>query len=356
MTSVSVVLATCNGERFLREQLRSLAIQQKLPDELIVSDDASTDSTGDIIEEFQRTAPFPVLFRRNPERLGYGENFLQAAALAGGDYIAFCDQDDVWHPDKLRIAVELLTGTGALLLVHTARVVDASGEPRGRFTQGITGQRLHSPLTLAPWGVFYGCTMVFPRRLLSLVPVEQRGPHTFEYDRLLSHDLWISFLAGSFGNVLTDDRPLIDYRQHGGNATPTILAGGPRAWIRGLGPAPDAVLDRAGTARHRAALARRVGASSAGLGPAGERAARYWDRIGSIEQRRAAVHDSAGWWRRASRCTGLVVAGGYRSPRRGGLGARLLAKDVLVGVLGAKTGARRVRRGLQRLRSGRVGR
>src|SRR5262249_17682438 len=98
---VSVALATFNGEKFLREQLHTLATQKVKPAELVACDDGSTDRTIAILQEFARTAPFPVRIIENTERLQYKANFMQAASLCVAPLIAFCDQDDIWHADKI---------------------------------------------------------------------------------------------------------------------------------------------------------------------------------------------------------------------------------------------------------------
>src|SRR5664280_13480 len=99
--NISIAMATYNGERFIREQLDSLARQTYLPCELIVSDDGSTDRTLEIVEDFAKSAPFSVRAYRNEQNLGYADNFLKAASLCDGEWIAFCDQDDVWFDNKL---------------------------------------------------------------------------------------------------------------------------------------------------------------------------------------------------------------------------------------------------------------
>src|SRR5262245_6144046 len=101
--SISVAMATFNGERFLRRQLSSLTEQTVNPSELIVTDDGSRDDTLTILLRFAKTAPFPVRIVQNETRLGYRANFMKAATLCSSDLIAFCDQDDVWEPKKLRI-------------------------------------------------------------------------------------------------------------------------------------------------------------------------------------------------------------------------------------------------------------
>lgn len=337
MRTVSVVMATYNGASFIAEQLQSLAAQDAPPLELIVSDDGSTDETMRIVEQFRSSAPFPVILRRNDQRLGYGENFLSAARLASGEYLAFCDQDDVWHPEKLRLAVNELDRTQADLFVHTATVIDRCGRRTRRlFTQRIAQRAVVEPLRLGPWAVFYGCSMVFSRTLLEVVDPSRRGGHTFEYEGLLSHDLWIYFLATSLGRVLLEPRPLIDYRQHQANTTPA-LGSGFAGLLRSLGVAADPRLPRSDIARHRAELMAELGRSDVGpTGHAAACAAAYWQRISHYETRRMEMYVTDGGLRRAGKALSLAREGGYRPFRAGGLGKRLLVKDLLVGLFRAR--------------------
>jgi hypothetical protein len=336
MRSVSVVMATYNGAEFVGEQLRSLAAQTVRPAEVIVGDDGSVDDTVGLVRRFAEHAPFPVHVLVNQRRLGYGENFLQAASRASGEYIAFCDQDDVWCPDKVAVSLDALRASGVDLFVHRASVIDRSGRRVGSFSQGIRRTAVHPPLQLAPWSVFYGCTMMFPRRLLALLDPTRRGPHTFDHHGLLSHDLWVYFLASTLGRVATDTRALIAYRQHGANATPSILGAGIRGWFRGLGlPAhPDS--PRAAAADHRAVLLGELteATDDPQLARTAARAARYWTMIGRLERGRLDMYRPPELRQRLHRGVRLVRAGAYRSYGRGGLGRGLLAKDVAVGVLG----------------------
>src|SRR5271165_5482550 len=115
MSTISVAMTTYNGERFLSEQLRSIAAQQRLPDELVVADDHSADRTWEIVTDFARTAPFPVRLHRNEPRLGWRGNFMSVLARCESDLIALCDQDDVWEPTKLAIAERGMDEPDALL-------------------------------------------------------------------------------------------------------------------------------------------------------------------------------------------------------------------------------------------------
>jgi glycosyltransferase involved in cell wall biosynthesis len=123
--SLSIALASYNGERYVNEQLESIARQTRLPDELIVSDDASTDATPDIVLDFARRAPFPVRFLQNRERLGSTRNFEAAIRACNGDIIFLCDQDDVWYPNKISLVEEHFINDPSAGAVFTdANVVD----------------------------------------------------------------------------------------------------------------------------------------------------------------------------------------------------------------------------------------
>ena len=103
--TLSVVIATYNGEKFLREQIDSVLAQTLKPDEIIVSDDGSTDGTWQILEEYR--SKYPKLFRlyRNEKGLGPHENFKHAFQYVTCDLVAPCDQDDIWMPEKLERCV-----------------------------------------------------------------------------------------------------------------------------------------------------------------------------------------------------------------------------------------------------------
>ena len=131
-------MATYNGEQFIAEQLESIARQSRLPDELVVSDDGSSDSTVEIVRQFASRAPFDVVVLRNQEHIanpepwfrGYTDNFFRAMRACTGDLIALCDQDDVWHADKLmKSARPLQLDQDVSLVIHSSRVVDEEPTP-----------------------------------------------------------------------------------------------------------------------------------------------------------------------------------------------------------------------------------
>jgi hypothetical protein len=204
-------MATYNGDRFILEQLESLANQTRLPDELVVSDDCSEDGTVELVEEFARRAPFPVRIHTNGERMTCRWNFLQAASLCSGDVLAFSDQDDVWLPDKLSCCLaEFEADPDVLLVVHGARVVDEKLTDLGRRCPEITRRVVTSPNVLGPRASQPGFALVAARAVVDICDPNQD-------DRLTAmglHDAWVPFLADSLGKVVYLPSDLVLYRRH----------------------------------------------------------------------------------------------------------------------------------------------
>ena len=99
---ISIAMSTYNGGKYLQEQLDSFLAQTSLPDELVITDDCSTDNTLEIIQAFAAMAPFEVRWEQNEKNLGYTGNFNQALMKTTGDLVFLSDQDDVWFPEKTR--------------------------------------------------------------------------------------------------------------------------------------------------------------------------------------------------------------------------------------------------------------
>src|SRR5262245_47180770 len=127
---LSIALCTYNGAVYLKEQLDSLAAQTRMPDELVISDDRSTDDTLRLIEEFAATAGFPVRLSVNESNLGIAKNVEKAISLCRGDVILLSDQDDVWHADKLETVEGIFEVKPQLSLVFSnAELVDETLKP-----------------------------------------------------------------------------------------------------------------------------------------------------------------------------------------------------------------------------------
>lgn len=204
---ISIALATYNGEDFLAEQLNSYLAQTRLPDELIVCDDCSTDNTVQLINAFAASAPFPVTLHVNDSQLGYAQNFNRALTHATGDLVLPSDQDDYWFPEKLAYMEKVaIAKEKYLLLMNDAEFADA-------FLQasGLTKlEKLKSAGFTREYFVM-GCCMSIRRELLDLMlPIP---------DKLASHDLWLSGLADILKIKYVDSCVLQLYRQHDDNTS-----------------------------------------------------------------------------------------------------------------------------------------
>ena len=175
--TVSVVMATYNGAAYVAEQLRSILEQRCPPLEIVIGDDQSTDDTVQTIGEMASTSGIPIDLVVNETRLGHADNFLRAAVRARGDLIALADQDDVWLPDKLALAVAALSDPAVALWVHDRTMVDEQLRPtrERRFHTGIS-KRASRANPLHP---MHGSRMVFRAGALHYFPGEGRARSVF---------------------------------------------------------------------------------------------------------------------------------------------------------------------------------
>jgi glycosyltransferase involved in cell wall biosynthesis len=210
-------MCTYNGVRFLDDQLESLASQHRTPDELVICDDCSTDSTISALKAFADRAPFPVHIHQNTARLGSTKNFERAIGLCEGTVIALCDQDDVWHSEKLSLTEECFMKNPDVGLVFTdAEVVDEGAKPLGynlwsslKFNEPLQMRMKSSGAfaILSQKQIVTGATMAFRSEFTNLVlPIPIDIP--------LIHDGWIALMISLVGPVDFIARPTIKYRQH----------------------------------------------------------------------------------------------------------------------------------------------
>jgi len=216
--SVSVALCTCNGAAYLPDQLASIAAQSRLPDELIVHDDASEDTTPSIVEAFAARAPFPVSLTRNAARLGSTRNFDGAIAACSGDLIALSDQDDLWRADKLAVVEGRFVEHPEVGMVFSnADLVDAALSPLGARLWARVGfdarrQRFWRDrgalAALVPGRIVTGATMAFRSSFRPLLLPTPAGIAP------MIHDGWFALAIAAVAGVAPIDEPLIAYRTH----------------------------------------------------------------------------------------------------------------------------------------------
>lgn len=210
---ISLVIATYNGSKFLREQLDSIYNQTMLPDEIIVVDDCSKDNTIDILQEYKNK--YNLKYYRNDSNLGVNKTFEKAIALSSGDYIAICDQDDVWLPQKIEILYkkikEIEYDNPACV---SSQRINVDSHLKKIKTKILKNDSWGSEATLIHDGVSQGCTMMMNRRL-----VEMMKP--FPDDSFL-YDAYIGMVAASIGVKYNLSNQLMLYRHHESNVIAQI--------------------------------------------------------------------------------------------------------------------------------------
>lgn len=215
---VSVLMAVYHPDRdWLRRQLTSLREQTLLPSEILICDDCPEDPVGpDLFKRELQGLPFS--YEVNPENLGSSETFARLVTKASGDTVAFCDQDDVWKPDKLRLLVNCLRRPGVTLAYCDLCVIDARGKllagnvaevrPRECFPEGKNLAR-----RLFVKDSIYGCS------ILMRTDVAQKA---LPLPEGMGHDHWFSLYAASEGEIVHLRKPLVCYRLHGENQSTAL--------------------------------------------------------------------------------------------------------------------------------------
>lgn len=210
-------MCTYNGEKYLSEQLESIARQSLLPSELIVCDDGSDDATAGMVSAFARSAPFPVRFIQNSLNMGSTKNFEQAMRLCKGELIALCDQDDCWDPKKLEVLTNVLRTSGAGGVFSDGFLMDDTSKLTGRTLWGVgrfsehhrkfndDSHRQQGISTLLRCNVVTGATMMFRSHLREeLLPCPQEW----------IHDGWLAWMLVLHSQLIAHPECLIRYRIH----------------------------------------------------------------------------------------------------------------------------------------------
>lgn len=209
---ISVCMATYNGARFIENQLLSIVSNLNSCDEVIISDDGSTDDTLNIINELQKTTSVNIIVVKNEGEHGYTSNFENALKYAKGDYIFLSDQDDFWMVNKFPAMIMALKEQSTVMAICNAKITDEVlkitsdnyFKERG-VHKGIIGN-------IYKFG-YLGCCMAFRRSLLrKALPF----PKKREY---CTHDNWLYLCAATQGRIRVIEEPLVLYRRHSGVVT-----------------------------------------------------------------------------------------------------------------------------------------
>jgi hypothetical protein len=343
MTSprISIALASYNGAKFIGEQLASFAAQTHPPFELQVGDDGSGDGTLDVVEEFARSATFPIHSVRNSQNLGFADNFLGTAERCSGDWIAFADQDDVWLPNKLeRIAeaIESHAKDELALVAHKVEVTDAQLRPTGRRPGWLdwSGTNLKPRLGRRGLWSIGGCVIVFRADLVREIDWRDRPFNENAWRNLGCpkqsmdpHDRWVCLLANALGATLLLDEKLGLFRRHEAAGTGRHVNLGVRESIaEAAGTGADSYRRDEKAALDAAECLRRHSKSVAEPNKSRlEEAARAYERLAAVLAGRARLYDRDGRIGRLSELAALVRGRAYFGDSLVSSGLRSLLKD-----------------------------
>lgn len=208
---VSVVLAIYNGARYLEEQMATMLSDLEPRDEVIVVDDASRDRSLQIVESF---ADSRIRLIRHASNLGVRKTFEDGLSAASHEVVFLCDQDDRWQPGK-RAALTACFDRDptCMVAISDAAIIDADARIRGTSFMATRGGFRGGLFANLVRNRYLGCAMALRRSLLEVaLPIPASAPQ---------HDMWIGSIAAVLGRVVYVPAPLIQYRRHDGNVTPT---------------------------------------------------------------------------------------------------------------------------------------
>ena len=219
---VDILLATYNGERFLAEQLDSLIAQTHKNWRILARDDGSTDGTLALLKAYKAQLVDKMeIIDDSVGNLGSVGNFSALMEASSAPYVAFCDQDDVWRPEKLAVGLAAVTRlekrwgveTPCLSFSDLEVVDEALNSTASSFWdhENISPDRASELSRVLSQNVVTGCTAVLNRSLAALaapIPVDA-----------VVHDWWVAITAAAFGRVAPVPQTTMLYRQHGENET-----------------------------------------------------------------------------------------------------------------------------------------
>ncbi|MBD3308028.1 glycosyltransferase [candidate division KSB3 bacterium] len=227
---VSVTLCVLNGELYLEEQLRSIAQQTRVPDEVLIFDDGSTDATLEIVRTVSTETGLYCPITINETRLGVEQNFSRAMGQASGDVIFFCDCDDVWGPEKVEKMIAPFQDDPDVSLVYSDGYIagpnlELSGHtlfnrrPHKQLADG-DARDIDQRLRYGQAPGIKASAMAFSARVRDLA-----GPIPLG----VVHDSWIAFFGYALGKVIAIPEPLYYYRRHehtwGDSSTNDLIPG-----------------------------------------------------------------------------------------------------------------------------------
>lgn len=213
MSIISVAMTTYNGSKYIISQLDSIRLQTKMPDEVIICDDCSSDDTYERVSDYiEKYALSGWRVIKNVENLGYIDNFYQCILKTTGDYIFLSDQDDVWMKDKIETMETILANNTNVHVLSSADIpINEHGETikaKSKFTSSIEKYDFKKTFKSTPC-MWKGCTTVFTREVRDFIQ---------KYGFLGNcHDGAVTMFGIFTESYYFLDKPLVQYRVHSNN-------------------------------------------------------------------------------------------------------------------------------------------
>lgn len=227
---ISIALCTYNGERYIKEQINSIINQSLKPDELVVSDDNSSDNTIEIIEKLLQNTGINLRINVNNPGLGVFKNFEKAISLCQGDYIFCCDQDDIWKNNKIELHMKEFEKHPDAIMVFSNAAVVLNGPENylnplwDKISDKDNGTSSFKSIVFCGTSIA-GCCMTFKRSLLEGI---------FPFPDNVYHDDWLATNAVIKGEIIGIDEELMYYRQHGNNVFGTPKRNGKLSYYKSI--------------------------------------------------------------------------------------------------------------------------
>lgn len=214
--TISIAMCTYNGEKYLQEQLDSLAKQSRLPDELVICDDCSSDKTMEILQNFVENSPFPVRLEQNEKNLGYIRNFEKCSQLCTGDIIFFCDQDDVWLPEKIERFMEFFENEPNVgMVISDVQMMDAHSKLlKSRYSYSIYPIAKLEKMIRRDAAYFLCKISCSSWPGMAIAYRKSVGEILFPYPFVLAHDSWVLQTMCAVSQARIIPEPMVLYRIH----------------------------------------------------------------------------------------------------------------------------------------------
>ncbi len=212
---ISVILATYNGEKYIKEQLESIIKQSINPDEIVIVDDCSKDLTKNIIKQISVETKIPIYFHENEKNQGSNKTFERALQLSKGEIIFFADQDDYWLPNKIEVFINafnqnkkaMLVFSNGLLVNESLESLETTNWEKYKIDNNVLNRlkKEKAFITLSDKNYITGASMAIKRAVMGIA---------LPFPEALWHDHWLAIVSSLTGNIVSISDNLFYYRQH----------------------------------------------------------------------------------------------------------------------------------------------